>query len=194
MVKLAILAAVICIVFALVGKGCDMITGGGHHGDEAAPAGGVAASADYGSEVSPGEREAAEYLRLIKSGEMTFAQVEEISRWVDDNSDRDDEIKDYAVIKGAISEYAKCRDLLLEINSDADFAELATEIKRLVPRIRSDGAYADLLVKLRVKMQRFVIRGGRLLDKEGMERNLYEFAESHPDGIESFAELKYKNS
>lgn len=191
MVKLAILAAVICIVFALVGKGCDMITGGGHHGDEA---GGIAASADYGGEVSPGEREAAEYLRLIKSGEMTFAQVEEISRWVDDNSDRDDEIKDYAVIKGAISEYAKCRDLLLEINSDADFAELATEIKRLVPRIRSDGAYADLLVKLRVKMQRFVISGGRLLDKEGMERNLYEFAESHPDGIESFAELKYKNS
>lgn len=187
LVKLAILAAVICIVFALVGKGCDMITGGGHHGDEA---GGIAASADYGGEVSPGEREAAEYLRLIKSGEMTFAQVEEISRWVDDNSDRDDEIKDYAVIKGAISEYAKCRDLLLEINSDADFAELATEIKRLVPRIRSDGAYADLLVKLRVKMQRFVISGGQLLDKEGMERNLYEFAESHPDGIKSFAELK----
>ena len=151
LVKLAILAAVICIVFALLGKGC---------------------------------------LRLIKSGEMTFAQVEEISRWVDDNSDRDDEIKDYAVIKGAIAEYAKCRNILLEINSDADFAELATEIKRLVPRIRSDGAYADLLVKLRVKMQRFVISGGRLLDKEGMERNLYEFAESHPDGIESFAELK----
>ena len=190
LVKLAILAAVICIVFALVGKGCDMITGGGHHGDEAAPAGGVAASADYGSEVSPGEREAAEYLRLIKSGEMTFAQVEEISRWVDDNSDRDDEIKDYAVIAGAISEYAKCRDLLLKIDCDADFEELAAELRRLVPRIRSDGAYADMLVKLRIKMQHFVISGGRLLDKEGMERNLYEFAENHPGGIESFAELK----
>ena len=174
LVKLAILAAVICIVFALVGKGCDMITGGGHHGDEA---GGIA-----------------EYLRLIKSGEMSFVQVDEIDGWLAENSDRKDEIKDYAVIKGAISEYAKCRDLLLEINSYADFAELATEIKRLVPRIRSDGAYADLLVKLRVKMQRFVISGGRLLDKEGMERNLYECAESHPDGIESFAELKYKNS
>ena len=191
LVKLAILAAVICIVFALLGKGCDMITGGGHHGDEAAAVGGVAASADLqGEGLMPGEREAAEYLRLIKSGEMTFAQVDEIGSWVAENSDREDEIKDYAVIKGAISEYAKCRDLLMEINGDADFGELAAEIKRIVPRIRSDGAYADLLVKLRVKMQRFVISGGRLLDKEGMERNLYEFAESHPDGIESFAELK----
>ena len=51
LVKLAILAAVICIVLALAGKGCDMITGGGHHGDEAAPAGGVAVSADYGNAV-----------------------------------------------------------------------------------------------------------------------------------------------
>lgn len=188
MVKLAILAAVICIVFALVGKGCDMITGGGHHGDEA---GGIASSADLqGEELPPGDRKAAEYLRLIKSGEMSFAQVDEIDGWLAENSDRKDEIKDYSVIKGAIAEYAKCRDILLELNSDADFAELATEIKRLVPRIRSDGAYADLLVKLRVKMQRFVISGGQLLDKEGMERNLYEFAESHPDGIKSFAELK----
>ena len=191
LVKLAILAAVICIVFALVGKGCDMITGGGHHGDEA---GGIASSADYGNaegeELPPGDREAAEYLRLIKSGEMSFVQVDEIDGWLAENSDRKDEIKDYSVIKGAIAEYAKCRNILLEINSDADFAELATEIKRLVPRIRSDGAYADLLVKLRVKMQRFVISGGQLLDKEGMERNLYEFAESHPDGIKSFAELK----
>lgn len=188
LVKLAILAAVICIVFALMGKGCDMITGGGHHGDEA---GGIAASADLqGEELPPGDRKAAEYLRLIKSGEMSFVQVDEIDGWLAENSDRKDEIKDYSVIKGAIAEYAKCRDILLEINSDADFAELATEIKRLVPRIRSDGAYADLLVKLRVKMQRFVISGGQLLDKEGMERNLYEFAESHPDGIKSFAELK----
>lgn len=185
------MAAVICIVLALAGKGCDMITGGWHHDDGAAPGGGVAASADLqGGGLQPGEREAAEYLRLIKSGEMTFAQVDEISRWVAENSDREDETKDYAVIKGAISEYAKCRDLLMEINGDADFGELAAEIKRIVPRIRSDGAYADLLVKLRVKMQRFVISGGRLLDKEGMERNLYEFAENHPGGIESFAELK----
>lgn len=191
MVKLAILAAVICIVFALAGKGCDMITGGGHHGDEAARAGGVAVSADLqGEELPPGEQQAAEYLRLIKSGEMSFAQVDEIDGWLAENSDREDEIKDYSVIKGAIAEYAKCRDLLLEINSDADFAELASELKRMVPRIRSDGAYADLLVKLRVKMQRFVLSSGRLLDKEGMERNLYEFAESHPDGIKSFAELK----
>ena len=50
LVKLAILAAVICIVFALLGKGCDMIGGGGHHGDEAAAVGGVASSADYGNE------------------------------------------------------------------------------------------------------------------------------------------------
>lgn len=212
LVRLAILAAVICIVLVLVGKGCDMAGDGGHDEDVPAVADDVAAPAndtpdeakmlqeeagqDAGQpneELPPIDNEwlADEYLQLIRSGEMTFAQVDEIGRWVADNSKHQNKIKDYFVIKGAIEEYAKCRNLLLMILSpDTDFDRLAGEVRRMVPSIRNGGEYADLLVKLRRKMQRFVIRDRKIMSQKEIAEDLYMFAEQHPDGIQSFAELK----
>ena len=56
-----------------------------------------------------------------------------------------------------------------------------------MPKIKSNGDYYNLLVNLRVKMQKFT--GSNRLNEEGIEEKLYSFAEDHPNGINSFADL-----
>ena len=213
LVKLAILAAVICIVFVLVGKVCDMITGGGHHEDAPALADGVDSSKyiyiegtgndapsefdknDDDDDVSASDNvnyaalnaKSAQYMELIRKADMTFAQVDEIKKWVDKNEAYGNGIKDYDKIKTAIGEYVMCRDLLYKIKKGAGFEKIAKEFHSTVPKIKSNGDYYNLLVNLRVKMQKFT--GSNRLNEEGIEEKLYSFAENHPNGINSFADL-----
>ena len=213
LVKLAILAAVICIVFALVGKGCDMITGGGHHEDAPALADGVDSSKssniegtgnDAPSEVDKNDDDddvpapddtdykalnavAARYMELIRNADMTFAQVDEIKKWVDDNSQHKKKIKDYGKIAAAIKDFVKCRDVLMKINAGADIDALCPQIKNVVSTISKD----NLLRELRIKMQRFLYEGGKPLKKdEQIIDKIYQFSVKHPDGIRSFKELE----
>ena len=131
--------------------------------------------------------QSARYMELIRKAEMSFTQVDEIKEWVDKNEAHSNGIKDYSKIKTAIGEYVKCRDLLYKVKKGADFEEIAKEFKGTVPKIKSNGDYRNLLVSLRVKMQKFT--GGNKLGEEGIEEKLYLFAEDHPVGINSFADL-----
>lgn len=215
LVKLAILAAVICIVFALMGKGCDMITGGEHHGDEACGVGSGKSpnikspniekidndvlsevdKNDDGNDVSASgvtdyaalNAEAARYMELIRKADMTFAQVDEIKKWIDENSQHKRKIKNYGKIAAAINDFGKCRDVLMKININADIDALCLQIKNVVSTVSKD----NLLRELRIKMYRFLVEEGKLLrnDEQIMEK-IYIFSRMHPNGISSFKELE----
>lgn len=133
------------------------------------------------------DRVAADYMELIRKADMTFAQVDDISGWVAENAAHGNGIKDYNKIKTAIGEYVKCRDLLYKIKKGAGFEKIAKEFHSTVPKIKSNGDYYNLLVNLRVKMQKFT--GSNRLNEKGIEEKLYSFAEDHPNGINSFADL-----
>lgn len=117
--------------------------------------------------------DAARYIKLICSADMTFAQVDKIKEWVDDNAAHCRDIENYEQIKTAIGEYAKCRDLLQKMNNwNGDMGKLVDDFKSKIGKIRNDGVYGDLLLNLRVAMQRLTLKDGKLLSKEEVARKL----------------------
>lgn len=130
---------------------------------------------------------AARYMELIRKADMTFAQVDEIKKWIDDNRQHGSKIDNYGKIAVAVKDFGKCRDVLMKINAGADIDALCPQIKNVVSTISKD----NLLRELRIKMQRFLYEGGKPLKKdEQIIDKIYQFSVKHPDGIRSFKELE----
>lgn len=131
--------------------------------------------------------ESARYMELIGKAEMSFPQVDEIKKWIDDNRQHRRKIDNYGKIAAAVKDFGKCRDVLMKINAGADIDALCPQIKNVVSTISKD----NLLRELRIKMQRFLYEGGKPLKKdEQIIDNIYQFSVKHPDGIRSFKELE----
>ena len=129
----------------------------------------------------------ARYMELIRKADMTFAQVDEIKKWIDGNSQHRRKIDNYGKIAAAIKDFGKCRDVLLKININADIDALCPQIKTVVSALSKD----ELLRELRIKMQRFLYEGGKSLKKdEQIKDKIYQFSVKHPNGISSFKELE----
>lgn len=133
------------------------------------------------------DRVAADYMVLIGKAEMTFPQVDEIKKWIDENRQHSKKIDNYGKIAAAIKDFGKCRDVLLRINAAADMDALCPQIKNVVSTLSKD----PILKELRIKMQRFLYEGGKPLEKEEqIIDKIYQFSKKHPDGISSFKELE----
>lgn len=129
----------------------------------------------------------ARYMELIGKAEMSFQQVDEIKKWIDDNRQHRSKIDNYGKIAVAVKDFGKCRDVLMKINAGADIDALCPQIKNVVSTISKD----NLLRELRIKMQRFLYEGGKPLKKdEQIIDKIYQFSVKHPDGIRSFKELE----
>ena len=129
----------------------------------------------------------ARYMELIRKADMTFAQVDEIKKWIDGNSQHRKKIDNYGKIAAAIKDFGKCRDVLLKININANIDALCPQIKTVVSALSKD----ELLRELRIKMQRFLYEGGKSLKKdEQIKDKIYQFSVKHPNGISSFKELE----
>lgn len=129
----------------------------------------------------------ARYMELISKAEMSFPQVDEIKKWIDDNRQHGSKIDNYGKIAVAVKDFGKCRDVLMKINAGADIDALCPQIKNVVSTISKD----NLLRELRIKMQRFLYEGGKPLKKdEQIIDKIYQFSVKHPDGIRSFKELE----
>ena len=129
----------------------------------------------------------ARYMELIGKAEMSFPQVDEIKKWIDDNRQHGSKIDNYGKIAVAVKDFGKCRDVLMKINAGADIDALCPQIKNVVSTISKD----NLLRELRIKMQRFLYEGGKPLKKdEQIIDKIYQFSVKHPDGIRSFKELE----
>ena len=123
----------------------------------------------------------ARYMELISKAEMSFPQVDEIKKWIDDNRQHGSKIDNYGKIAVAVKDFGKCRDVLMKINAGADIDALCPQIKNVVSTISKD----NLLRELRIKMQRFLLKKDeQIIDK------IYQFSVKHPDGIRSFEELE----
>lgn len=131
--------------------------------------------------------ESARYMELIGKAEMSFPQVDEIKKWIDDNRQHGRKIDNYGKIAVAVKDFGKCRDVLMKINAGADIDALCPQIKNVVSTISKD----NLLKELRIKMQRFLYEEGKPLKKdEQIIDKIYQFSVKHPDGIRSFKELE----
>ena len=66
----------------------------------------------------------ARYMELISKAEMSFPQVDEIKKWIDDNRQHGNKIDNYGKISVAVKDFGKCRDVSMQMNAGADIDAL----------------------------------------------------------------------
>ncbi|MDE6010055.1 MAG: hypothetical protein K2F87_01215 [Muribaculaceae bacterium] len=142
-----------------------------------------AAGAAAAAELKALNDKSAQYLDMIRKASMSFAQVDEIQRWVMANKSKSGKINNYSEIMKAIAVFANARNLVSQIKPGANFTALAPSINAFVKGISTDAPYKQL----RSKMQK--LNGNNVKSNIEVEEILYNFAEKHPNGITSFSQL-----
>lgn len=145
---------------------------------EVSPENGVAGNTLSPEQKNELNKEADGYFKGINDATLTFDDVDNIEKWINNNKTFDNSITNYNEIRTAIEHYKKCINVLNKINTESinnDIDNLVDEIRKIGFNIPNDGKMKMLLYKLRILMQKFYIKGSDVQNKHYTKDKIYNF-------------------